>query len=170
MTAFIWSSLISQRKSYHWITTSTIGCEPGSITIFDSLHLKLSNLTKKVLADLLMTKKKTITVTYRNIQFQNCGSDCRLLGIAFVTSLCLGQDPATLLYIQPLIGNHNLSCIVAGEITDFPQQSIRRKTRKHEVDTKLIRVFCLCRLPDDGGLMIQCLQWDEWHHEARHAS
>ena len=36
----------------HWITTFTTGCEAGSITIYDSLHLKLSNVTKKVLADL----------------------------------------------------------------------------------------------------------------------
>ena len=54
----------------HWITTSTIGCEAGSITIYDSLHWKLSNLTRKVLADLLMAKKKAITVIYSNVQFQ----------------------------------------------------------------------------------------------------
>ena len=51
----------------HWITTSTIGCEAGSITIYNILHLKLSNFTKDVLADLLMTKKKTIRVTYSNV-------------------------------------------------------------------------------------------------------
>lgn len=136
------------------------------VPFYDSLHLKLSNLTKKVLADLLMTKKKAITVTYSNVQFQNGGSDCGLLAIAFATSLCLGQDPATLLYDQPLMRNHLLSCIVAGEITDFPQQSIRRKTRKHKVDTELIPLFCICQLPDDGGLMIQCSQCDEWYHEA----
>ena len=93
----------------HWITTSTIGCEAGSITIYDSLHLKLSNLTKKIVADLLMTEKKAITVTYSNVQFQNGGSDCGLFTIAFATSLCLGQDPATLLYNQPLMRNHLLS-------------------------------------------------------------
>ena len=75
-----------------------------------------------------MTKKEAITVTYCNVEYQSGGSDCELFGVNFATSLCLGQDPDTLLYDQPLMQNRPLFCIVAGDMSDFPQQSIRRKT------------------------------------------
>ena len=38
----------------HWITISSIGCEPGHINVYDSLHTnRLPADTKKVVADLL---------------------------------------------------------------------------------------------------------------------
>ena len=50
--------------SCHWITISTIGCSPASVKIYDSLHMKLSSQTKKLIADLLMTKETSITDTH----------------------------------------------------------------------------------------------------------
>lgn len=37
----------------HWMTVSTIGCAPGEINIYNSLHLKLSSTNKKVVSDLM---------------------------------------------------------------------------------------------------------------------
>lgn len=150
----------------HWITISTIGCESGSINVYDSMHWKLSSITKKVIADLLMTTNRAIKVTYRNVQWQKGGSDCGLFAIAFATSVCLGNDPAALLYSQPQMRNHFLSCIDTEEITDFPQRSSTRRARNNQADTELISVFCVCRLPDDGELMVQCSQCKEWYHKA----
>ena len=150
----------------HWMTISTVGCTTGSVKVYDSMHLKLSPRTKKLVADLMMTRDKAIVVTYSNVQWQSGGSDCGLFALAFATSLCEGHDPATILYDQPRMRDHLLSCIIAGKITTFPQRSSRRRARVNKAETELIPVFCKCRLPDDGGIMIQCSQCDEWYHES----
>ena len=51
-----------------------------------------------------------------------------------------------------------LSCIVAGQTTTFPQRSSRCRAIVNKTETELIPVFCKCRLPDDGGVMIPCSQ------------
>ena len=41
--------------------------------------------TKKVLADLMRTKDKAITVKYNDVQWQSCVSDWGLFALAFAT-------------------------------------------------------------------------------------
>ena len=147
----------------HWITISTIGCKPGSLRVYDSMHLKLSSFTKKVVADLMMTKDRAISVTYANVQWQSGGSDCGLFALAFATSLCEGHDPSAILYNQPQMRNHLFTCLVAGKITTFPH---RPSSRRDKTESELIPVFCICRLPDNGGVMIQCSKCDEWYHRS----
>ena len=36
----------------HWITLSTVGCQPGNINVYDSLHMGLSSGVKELIADL----------------------------------------------------------------------------------------------------------------------
>jgi len=122
------------------------------------MHLKLLSCTNELFADLMMTRDKAITITYANVLWQSGGSDCGLLVLALATSICEGHDPAIILYDQPQICDHLLSCITAGKTTTFPQRSSRRRARVNKTETELIPVFCKCRLPDDGGVMIQCSQ------------
>ena len=118
------------------------------------MHLKLLSCTNELFADLMMTRDKAIKITYANVLWQSGGSDCGLLVLAFATSICEGHDPATILTdMRP-----PLSCIVAGKTTTFPQRSSRRRARVNKTKTELIPVFCKCRLPDDGGVMIPCSQ------------
>ena len=82
------------------MSLSTIGCKPSSIKIYDSLNGYLPPSIKTVVCNLLMTTDKIITVTYVNVQYQIEASDCGLFALAFATSLCSGQDPATVRYGQ----------------------------------------------------------------------
>ena len=41
----------------HWVTISTIRCPASTIKVYDSLHMKISSQTKKLIADLLMTQE-----------------------------------------------------------------------------------------------------------------
>ena len=124
----------------HWITISTIGCTAGSVQVYDSLHMKLTSVTKKLVADLMMTRDKAISVTYANVQWQSGGNDCGLFALAFATSLCEGHDPAVIAYDQPQMSSHLLSCIVTGKMTAFPQRSSNRRAKINK--TELIPVFC----------------------------
>ena len=37
----------------HWTTLSTVGCQPGHINVYDSLHMGLSCDVKELIADLV---------------------------------------------------------------------------------------------------------------------
>lgn len=151
----------------HWITVSTIGCPPASINVYDSSHGKLSSFTKKVVADLMMTKVTAISVHYIDVQRQSGGSDCALFALAFAADLCAGKDPAGRGYDQKKMRNHLHTCLVTGKVTPFPQMYISTRRHQHKkACVELIPVFCICRLPDDGSTMIQCTQCHEWYHQA----
>ena len=44
----------------HWITLSTVGCQPGHINVYDSLHICLSSNVKELIADLLQLKDSSL--------------------------------------------------------------------------------------------------------------
>jgi len=151
----------------HWITVSTIGCPAGSVNVYDSLHWKLSSHTKKVLADLMRTEDKAITVNYTDVQWQSGASDCGLFALAFATSLCTGQDPVTTLYDQAQMRSHLLFCLGGQKIVPFPCKTKGRRGKKTQrTNTERIPVFCICRLPNDGKDMIQCSTCGEWFHRS----
>ena len=148
----------------HWITVSSIGCPQSSVKVYDSMHCGLSSRTKRVIADLVMSKDKVIAVTYPPVQWQSGASDCGIFSLAFATSLCLGQDPAAVSYDQVHMRSVLLACLTSNKITPFPQRVHSRRVNMQKPHTELLPVFCLCRLPDDGGRMVQCDNCDEWYH------
>lgn len=46
----------------HWITISTVGCEPSTIKVYDSANGMLTSTMKTVMADLLHTNNKNILI------------------------------------------------------------------------------------------------------------
>ena len=106
-------------SSNHWVTVSTISCPPGVINVYDSMHLGASTNLKKVIADMLFSDKKSISIRTVHIQQQTGGSDCGLFAIANATTLCNGKDPGTLLFQQKLMREHLRKCIAAGILTEF---------------------------------------------------
>ena len=92
------------------------------------------------------------------------GSNCRLFSLAFATSLCVGDDPTTINYVQNGFRKHLIQCLEGGCISPFPAQR-RKRTMKQKTVIKLnVPVYCTCRQPE-GGRMIQCDQCNEWYHE-----
>ena len=54
-------------------------------------------------------------------------------------------------------------CLSRRKMEPFP--SIRpRRSGKSRID--LIDVYCICRLPDDGSLMVFCDTCKEWFHQS----
>ena len=135
----------------HWIAVSTIGCQPSTINVYDSLHGYLPKHEQKVVADIMMSPYPTIQVNYIGMQWQSGISDCGLFALAFTTALCSGQDPATLNFDQSRMRRHVLSCIQSGCVTPFPTWGIRRAHGASVVPTKTkIQVdSCLLCVPID---------------------
>ena len=82
------------------------------MNVYESLHCKLTCATRRQIADLIMTKNTAILVTNKNVQWQNGGNNCGVFAVAFAASLCMGQDPASVVYDQPRMRRHLLSCII----------------------------------------------------------
>ena len=147
----------------HWITVSNVGCQPGHINMYDSLHMKLSKDLKKLIADLLQHPGRTITVTHCNVQWQSGGSDCGVFAIAFATSICAGQDPTMKVFDQKKMRKHLITCLENAKMTPFPERSLKR-ARALKKSQEEVPVYCICRLPDDGKVMVQCGKCSEWYH------
>ena len=148
----------------HWITLSTVGCQPGHINVYDSLHMGLSSEVKEVIADLMQWKGKEITINYCDVQWQIGGNDCGIFAIAFATAICNGHKPASTVFDQPRLRKHLMTCLDHSELTPFPARSRKRITKVSKKE--MLSVHCICRLPDRGDLMIQCAKCKTWYHAA----
>ena len=146
----------------HWITLSTIGCQPGHINVYDSLHMTLSSDVKELIADLLQWKGNYITIHYCDVQWQVDGNDCGIFAIAFATAICNGDEPASIVFDQNNMRKHLKTCFDNGKLTPFPERSRKRRIKAAKEDT--LPVHCTCRLPDRGDLMIQCTKCKTWYH------
>ena len=95
----------------HWILISTVNCPPSTVDVYDSMHLSLSPRLKKLVADLLQSPSKEITIRYCDVQWQSGGSDCGIFALVFATSICNGIDPVTVTFIQSRMRSHHLLCV-----------------------------------------------------------
>ena len=147
----------------HWFTVSTIGCAANSINVYDSMNLQLSTSNEKLIADLMQSNEKELVINYVEVQYQSGGSDCGLFSIAFAKSLCDGKNPGNILYQQESMRLHLLKSIEEENITSFKERGVRRQINRRMHTVKLA-LFCICRLPEDGHAMIQCIKCQEWYH------
>ena len=90
-----------------WITASSLGCKNGDdsgnnsdITIYDSMHFRISKHTEVILAKLLQTKQKDFTVKISNVDKQAGTDDRGVLTVAYCTSLVYGQNLSMFVYNQ----------------------------------------------------------------------
>ena len=110
----------------HWITVSTLGCSPSTINVYDSMHLKLSNEWKKLVADIMKSSSNDIIVKYCDVQWQKEGSDCGLFAIAL--AVC-GTDPTTVRFDQDKMRPHLIKCIENRTCPMFPSNAIRKRAK-----------------------------------------
>ena len=93
--------------------------------------------------------KHQISVEFIDVQMQDGSHDCGLFALAYITSICNGQDPAVLLYKQR---KHILKSI-EGVMTAFPNSANRLPKASIR---KNIPVYCIYQHINDGSKMIQC--------------
>ena len=147
----------------HWVAISTVGCKPSTIRVYDSLGGRLPKRSLKLVADLMHSKEKSLTVEFVDVLKQKGGSDCGLFALAFITSICNGQDPSELVYNQSAMRSHLLMCIEQGQMMPFPSAPGRCAEK---AVMKTVPIYCICRLIDDGTKMIECAGCREWFHVA----
>ena len=85
----------------HWVCVSNIFSPPGIVEVFDSMpaySMTSSGLKRQVAA----ISEKSFSIHHVDVQRQRGGSDCGLFAVAFAASLCMGSDPHTERYNQPV--------------------------------------------------------------------
>ncbi len=152
---------ILNHSGNHWMTVSTVGCQPATVKIYDSMHLLLSEDLEEIIADLLHTNSKDIKVNYMNVQIQKGGSDCGPLAIAFAAAICNGQKPELITFNQEMLRSELLKVFESKTLTTFPSKSEQRKAT---FDTQKIPIYCSCRQPEKGRSMVCCDECGEWYH------
>ena len=130
--------------SNHWVAFSTVGCQQSTIKMFDSLGGRLPKNALRLVADLMQSKEKEITIEFVDVQEQTGSVDCGLFALAFITSVCHGLDPATQCYNQKAMTRHLMTCIEKAQMTPFPATN-GRKPKKPQKES--LPVYCVCRLP-----------------------
>ena len=90
------------------------------IKIFDCNGGKeLPKSTLKLISALLQTQENQFSVEFVDVQMQEGSHDCGLFAVAYITSICNGQDPAGVLY------KHILNSIEDGVMAAFPISATR---------------------------------------------
>ena len=103
-----------------------------------------------------------ITVHHTNVDKQMNGhDDCGVYAIAFVTSLCYGQDVMSIHYDRQKMRQHLVECLEAKKMFPFP--STYKKKSHRFVNEETIDIYCHWR-GQESALMIQCDGCSEWYH------
>ena len=147
----------------HWVTISSVGCPKGHIQWFDSLHMQSSTDTKRVIAYIILYKGDEITVDVCNVVKQAGASDCGFFALAYATAVCHGLDPTALCFDQRKLRQHVVDCIENKFVTPFPVTR-EHSQRKPVLFSLAFKIYCVCRLPDDGSKMVACSKCSKWFH------
>jgi len=132
----------------HWICVSTFGCPPGKVNMFDSMRSDDIPLnTKEAIATLVCTTRKSILLSFVDVQQQLNGYDCGLFALAYTSSICNGVDLMMINYSRHESRSH-FKCLTKGEHQDFPVESSTRKPGCPLSSS--FREYYICRLPDGG--------------------
>ena len=105
--------------SDHWLCSSSIGCSPGVVHLFDSFYndVILTEVEEQT-QDLLGSKQ--VDLVYVPVQQQTNGSDCGVFATAFATCLAFGENPAHMTFDVPKMRPHLATCLKHKSISLFP--------------------------------------------------
>ena len=70
-----------------------------------------------------------INLEYVDCQRQSGSHDCGIFAIAFATTLCFGNQPGKILYIQSKMRGHLLQCLNNGTMEELPQRERRSEMK-----------------------------------------
>ena len=146
--------------SSHW---ATLRVSENDVYVYDSSYTSISTDTQNVIATLLCSSADAITAHIMNVSKQTGSTDCALFAMAYLTHLALGEDPTTVIFRQAELRLHLIKLLESGIVTTFPILKKRRQSGVHH--SEKFNIYCQCRLPDTGKLMVCCDICSLWYHE-----
>ena len=103
----------------HWVCTSSIACQPGTVNLFDTLYQNIIQPeVKEQTQDLLGGQLEDLV--YIPTQLQSHGSDCGVFAIPIATCLTLGVGPTHVTFDVSRMRPHVADCLKNGKIDMLP--------------------------------------------------
>ena len=104
----------------HWVCVSSVGCEDGTVNLYDSLYhnIILNEVQEQVLN--LVGRSKFTGIQVVPVQQQPNGSDCGVFAAAFATCLAYGIHPETVQFVVPKMRSHLHQSLKSGVLKMFP--------------------------------------------------
>lgn len=149
----------------HWVCVSNIGCKSQVLKVYDSAQTgDLSIDALESIAAIIQSPKRNIYLQFPEVQQQTDSYSCGLFALAYACTLAEGNDPCRTIYPshQMELASHFCKCLQKHNITSF--QLERNLYQPGPFMKKVLKVYCLCRLPDSGDSMILCQTCREWFH------
>ena len=151
----------------HWVAFSTVNCSPGVVHWLNSMHGGPLSDHEKIIADIMQSMEEKLKIKILNVQLQHGGADCGLFALANITAILQGVSCTSVYFGQKLMRSHLTKCLQLKDPRPFPVSRAEDSlSRTPEVlHTISIPLFCYCRLPDDGELMVCCSRCQQWYHQ-----
>ncbi len=145
-----------QILNINWLAVSSpLNHSETIINVYNSLHMTLPGAAKKIIASLCQHRSSTIKVLYHDVQWQSGSNDCGVFAIAFATAVCEGKNPAAVVFDQSNMRAHLLKSVEMRHLSSFPERCIKRRIKPPHMEH--LKLYCSCQLPDDGNLIIKCI-------------
>ncbi len=160
----IFVQIIIVGNNSHWCVVSNVGCDEGTVNVYDTMNPRPSNITVRVVCSLVFCSTPTLSINMMDVQRQSNGSDCSVLAIAIAFELCCHRDPCILKFGNTVsIRTHLARCLEDCKLTTF-STGIRRCRNKVKF-SKQVEIACLCREPKDKQSMVKCTRCKAWFHK-----
>ena len=96
---------------------------------------------------------------------QSGSCDCRLLAIAFATTIAHGNDPVQCNYNQAEMRGHLYQCLQERTVTPFPHEVLQQSKSTMIKSKESIDIYCHCRMLEIMNVpMIECTNCTKWFH------
>ena len=153
----------------HWITVSNVGCEQGTVNVYDSSFSSVYESTVNVIASLVLHPGPELKVRLMNVAKQATSGDCGVLAIAYAYAICSGLDPCLVNYDQKSIRWHLMQCLEAFCFSAFPASG-RRTCKSLVKKTQVYPLHCTCRMPELTKVkydnFAECENCKSWYHQS----
>ena len=105
-----------------------------------------------------------MTIRVLHVQLQPNGMDCGLFALANITASLVGLDLSVINFNGEVMRRHMIECFERGDPRPFPTNG---KTNRSPsvLGTFVVKLYCTCRLHDDGSLMVKCSKCRKWFHK-----
>ena len=105
----------------HWVCVGSIGCEDGTVNLYDSLYHNIiySEVEDQVI-NLVGQENWKTGIQVGPVQQQKNGSDCGVFAAAFATCLAHGTLPQTVQFDVCKMRSHLYHSLKNGQLQMFP--------------------------------------------------
>lgn len=148
----------------HWVTCIL---KRGSSTMYlldSNIQAEITGHTKIQIAMCLKSMDNSITIERPPCQQQTNSVDCGLFAIANAIEFINEGKIKYTDFDTSKMRDHLYNCLVDGFVSPFPRKSDRKKKMKTDDDISIIKVYCVCRLPENFSDMCQCDICDTYYH------